>query len=205
MRKLFAVGLLLIVFLLSSTIVFAWENKLPEEAYALVSDPGTYILDVRTPAEWAWVGHPGKVTCKNGDVIGAFLEEPIRKVIHIPWLVWEYVPQNDRYEEVPNRFFDEEVLRQFSPDDIIIIMCRSGGRSVSASEELGDLTHPAFKRLERLGFNNDNVYNMVEGFEGGKDDCGYRTLDAGWKNKGLPYNFSKEGIWVPHQQGRSLK
>jgi rhodanese-related sulfurtransferase len=200
MKKLFGFALLLIMFVLSSTTVFAFTDIEPEDANDMLAyNPNTYILDVRTPAEWSWVGHPGKDKCGNGD----FLEQPTRRVINIPWVVWEYVPQNEEYGEAPNKFFDEEVVRQFSPGDTIIIMCRSGGKSVSAANELEAPTHPACKRLEELGFYD--VYNMLEGFEGGKDEYGYRTLEAGWKNKGLPYNFSKEGIWVPHQEGRSLK
>jgi len=192
--------------------VSAYTDISPDDAYKMIDplsstyNPNTYILDVRTPAEWNWVGHPGKEICKNEgnpDIVrGAFLEEPVRKVIHIPWKLWEYVPQDQKYEEIPNKFFDEEVVRQFSRYDTIIIMCRSGSRSKSASEELEDPTHPACKRLEELGFYS--IYNMPEGFEGGKDACGYRTLYKGWKNKGLPYNYSTEGIWIPQQKGRSL-
>jgi rhodanese-related sulfurtransferase len=114
-----------------------------------------YILDVRTPAEWYWVGHPGKDKCGNG----AFFEETVRKVINIPWNLWEYVPQDKEYKKIPNRFFNEEVVRQFAPGDTIIIMCRSGKRSVIALEELEDSAHPACKRLEELGYYS--IYNML--------------------------------------------
>ena len=33
---------------------------------------------------------------------------------------------------------------------------------------------------------------MLTGFEGEKDDAGYRTI-SGWKVDGLPYNFSGIG------------
>jgi hypothetical protein len=40
------------------------------------------------------------------------------------------------------------------------------------------------------------MYNLDEGFEGGRDpDTGHRTLDAGWKNLGLPYKDKSNGIW----------
>jgi hypothetical protein len=107
---------------------------------------------------------------------------------------------------IPNRFFDEEVVRQFDSGDIIIVMCRSGSRSEKASGELEDPSGPACKRLEKLGY--DNIYNMLEGFEGGrnKDDtgpvnCHHRTKDEGWKNKGLPYVDNDKGIWTPQQNG----
>jgi len=104
---------------------------------------------------------------------------------------------------IPNKFFDEEVVRQFDPDDIIIVMCRSGKRSEKATGELEDPSGPACKRLEELGFYD--IRDMSGGFEGGKDNCCYRTKDAGWKNLCLPYNYSDKGIWTPQQKGRSLK
>lgn len=223
MKKLFSLALVMVFILCGVATVSAYTDIIPEVAYAMVEDPvgfpipdtdpqeyypeGTvaYILDVRTPAEWYWVGHPGKDKCENG----AFLEEPVRKVISIPWYVWKYVPQDEKYDrKIPNRFFDEEVVRQFNPGDIIIVMCRSGKRSVSASEELEEPTHPACKRLEELGYYN--IYNMLGGFEGGRNkatdpaNCQHRTKDEGWKNKGLPYVDNDKGIWTPQQRGRSL-
>jgi rhodanese-related sulfurtransferase len=186
---------------------YEYQDITPEQAYEMVENPtsfdyplGTvaYILDVRTPAEWNWVGHPGKDKCNNGAILEG-------KVINIPFKLWVFDSKTKQYVEELNKFFDEEVVRQFSPDDIIIIMCRSGSRSVSASKELDDPdpTHPAYKRLEELGFYN--IYNMLEGFEGGTDSCGYRELvNKGWKNRGLPYNYSTDGIWTPRQEGRSL-
>ncbi|MCK4485885.1 MAG: hypothetical protein KAU38_03880 [Desulfobacterales bacterium] len=211
MKRLFSLALLTVFILASIGTVSAFENIFPGDAYDMLDPentaykPDAYILDVRTPAEWYWVGHPGKDKCDNG----AFLEEPVRKVINIPWYVWEYVPQDKKYDrKIPNRFFDEEVVRQFDPGDIIIVMCRSGKRSVSASEELEEPTHPACKRLEELGYYN--IYNMLGGFEGGRNkatdpaNCQHRTKDEGWKNKGLPYVDNDKGIWTPQQRGRSL-
>ncbi|MBE9593228.1 MAG: hypothetical protein IMF19_07080, partial [Proteobacteria bacterium] len=187
MKRLFGFALVLAFMLSGIATVFAYEEIGPEEAYNMVEAiENAYILDVRTPSEWHWVGHPGQDKCGNGDFLDG-------KVINIPFELWAYDPNSKEYTEEPNRFFDEEVVRQFDPEDTIILMCRSGSRSSSASGELEDPTHPACKRLEELGFYN--IYNMVEGFEGGKDECGYRTLDAGWKNKGLPYNYSDNGIW----------
>lgn len=215
MKRLFTVALaVLFVFGLIGT-VSARNDIPPENAYDMLDpssgsyDPDAYILDVRTQAEWYWVGHPGVEECcpglecgkcTNPDLRGSFLEG---KVIHIPWYLWEYVPQDQQYDRrIPNAFFDEEVMRQFDEGDIIIIMCRSGKRSCSAYDELEDPTHPAYKRLEDLG--SYTLYNMSGGFEGGKDDCCYRTKEEGWKNLGLPYNYSATGMWTPHQKGRRL-
>ena len=37
-----------------------------------------------------------------------------------------------------------------------------------------------------------NVYNMVTGFQGGKDERGCRTIN-GWVVNGLPYKISSSG------------
>jgi rhodanese-related sulfurtransferase len=202
MNRLYTVALaVLFVFGLIGT-VSARDDILPQEAYDMVRDvPNAYILDVRTQAEWYWVGHPGLEGCST-DPRGSFLEG---KVIHIPWYLWEYVPQDQQYDRhIPNPFFDEEVIRKFDEGDTIVIMCRSGKRSVSSYDELydPDPTHPAYKRLEEL--DSYTLYNMLGGFEGGSNDCGYREKDEGWKNLLLPYNYSATGMWTPPQKGRRL-
>jgi rhodanese-related sulfurtransferase len=161
----------------------------PEEPDAYVSN--AYILDVRTPAEWKWVGHPGQTT--GTTTLGAFLEG---KVINIPYWFWEYEPKTDtyRFSNNVNKFFDAEVARQFNPGDTIILMCKSGGRAGYAGTELEDPSQPASRRLEELG--SFVVYNITGGFEAGD----------GWKQSSLPFNQSDAGIWKPSaQRGRSLK
>lgn len=205
MKRLLGFALVLAFMFTGIATVFAYEEIGPEAAYNMLDsdnvsayNPDAYILDVRTPCEWNWIGHPGKDKCENGD----FLEG---KVKHIPWLLWGFDQKTKQYDLEPNKFFDEEVVRQFDPDvDILILICRSGKRGGKACVEIGTeegYTHPAHKRLEKLGY--FEVYNMVGGFEGGADECGYR-LDAGWKNSGLPYKYGTEGIWTPQQKGRSL-
>ncbi len=57
-------------------------------------------------------------------------------------------------------------------------MCRSGHRSSLAAAD-----------LEAAGY---RAMNMTTGFEGGVDTNGYCTVN-GWRNLGLPYNFSGTG------------
>lgn len=171
--------------------VSAVDSLTATEAYNLLEgDQNAYILDVRTPAEWKWVGHPGQAT---GTTSGAFLEG---KVVNIPFWFWEYDPKTVAYlfANNVNKFFDAEVARRFSPGDTIILMCRSGGRGGYAGAELEDPTQPASKRLDELG--QYQIYNMTGGFEAA----------GGWKASGLPFNQSDAGIWKPsNQKGRSLK
>jgi rhodanese-related sulfurtransferase len=199
MKKLFSLVVALVFVLCGMATVSAFDNITAEDAYEWLEAKDTYILDVRTPCEWNWIGHPGVDKCGNGTSID--LDD---KVKHIPFSLWEFDPSTKAYGMEDNKFFDEEVVRQFDPDDTIILMCRSGHRAKNGCNELEMPTHPAFKRLEELGYYN--LANMIGGFEGGTDPCGYRTLeDSGWKNSGLPYKFGTEGIWTPQQRGRSLK
>ncbi len=169
----------LVLILASVSGAFAYQDVTPAEAYALAtSNPNVYILDVRTIAEWTWVGHPG--VNKPGD--GAELEG---KVVNISYEI-------DRHGElVVNPVFVLAVKKAFcdNPDAVLVTMCRSGSRSVKAA-----------MALEEAGF--ANVLNMATGFEGGKDALGYRTVN-GWKVDGLPYNFNTEGaytFWQPFQK-----
>jgi len=105
-------------------------NKLDPDSSTY--DENAYILDVRTPSEWKWVGHPGKQVVDDSDE-GAFLEG---KVVNIPFWFWEYSPKTDEYlfSNNVNKFFDAAVARRFSPGDTIILMCRSGGRGGLAGD-----------------------------------------------------------------------
>jgi rhodanese-related sulfurtransferase len=75
--------------------------------------------------------------------------------------------------------FVGQVKRIASPDDTVLVICRSGNRSAVAVE-----------MLAQAGFNK--AYTVVDGFEGDRNsdpsnpDYGKRTVN-GWKNAGLPW------------------
>jgi rhodanese-related sulfurtransferase len=150
---------------------FAYNDVDPSTAYDMVAQQGAYILDVRTPQEWNWVGHPG--ANKLGD--GAALEG---YVLNVSYMVYHEGYSNGG-TMIVNTQFVKDVSRLLGKNVAIITMCRSGSRSVKAA-----------LALEAAGFTN--VYNMQTGFEGGKDASGYRAVN-GWKVDGLPYNFSGVG------------
>lgn len=171
---------LMATILLFALPAYGFENVTPTEAYYMATtEANTYILDVRTIAEWHWVGHPGEN--RLGD--GAALEG---KVINIPYMIeykGDFIINPSMLVDVGNTFP--------SPDDVTLItMCRSGGRSVAAAN-----------LLEAAGYSN--VKNMVTGFEGGKDAYGYRTVN-GWKVDGFPYTYSGAGYHIgQHGQGNA--
>lgn len=142
----------------------AFEHIIPVQAYELATAyPDVYILDVRTPEEWKWVGHPGENRLGEGSGLDG-------KVVNIPYLV----QHRDRMMINPTFVSDVKEYFEGKPDAVLITMCRSGHRSLAATAELED-----------VGF---RAINMLTGFEGNRDVRGYRMVN-GWINDGLPYHF----------------
>ena len=125
----------------------------PREALEMTKTQGTYIVDVRSIAEYYLVGHP----------LDAF---------NIPLTFWNEKTQS--FE--PNENFVRDIQERFQKNDVLIFICRSGGRSLKAA---GDGLQAGFSK----------VHSVKEGFEGEKDENGYRTI-GGWKNSSLPYTYN---------------
>lgn len=149
------------------------------EAYEMwKEDPGRIrILDVRTPEEYIFVGHAE--TARN-----------------IPLLFVKHEWNADKNEPVvePNPDFIAEVKGMFAPSDTLLVICRSGGRSALAVNQLA-----------KAGF--VNAYNIVDGMEGDKvDDPGSvfigKRMKNGWKNSGSPwtYDVNPELLWLTKRQ-----
>ena len=136
------------------------------EAYAMwQADPdGVKILDVRTPEEHYFIGH----------ALMAWKVPLIALSYH-----WDSAKQ-----EFPGRLladFVERVRSVLRPEDRILAMCRSGGRSAMAAN-----------LLAQAGFKQ--VYNIVDGMEGDAVDDPHsvfvgQRLKNGWKNSGCPWTY----------------
>lgn len=166
MKKLMMILSIAIFCGIFASSAFAYEDITPADAYDLAtSNPDVFIVDVRTDEEWTWVGHPGANALGEGAELDG-------KVVSV-----EHKKVNRNGELVINRRFVKEIdcLFDEDPNVILIMMCRSGGRSIEAA-----------LRLEEAGYTN--IMNMVTGFEGSKDIYGYRTVN-GWRNDGLPYQY----------------
>jgi rhodanese-related sulfurtransferase len=152
------------------TISYA-DDVTTVEAYNMVCDnTNVYIVDVRTDAEWIWVGHPGPNNTGEGDCLDG-------KVVNIP--VWLGRPGNWSV----NKSFIEDVNEFFEDieDPVLITMCLSGGRSKYAQ---GFLKEEGYV----------DVYNMLTGFQGSVDEYGYRNVN-GWVVVGHPYNYDPIGVY----------
>jgi Rhodanese-related sulfurtransferase len=96
----------------------------PSEAWErLTSDPKAKLVDVRTQAEWVYVGIPDLT--------------PLGKQ---PLLVsWQVFPAMTR-----NEAFAEQLKSQgVQPDDTVLFLCRSGVRSKAAAELVTSLGYTA--------------------------------------------------------------
>jgi rhodanese-related sulfurtransferase len=143
------------------------------EAAKWFNEKKAVIIDVRSPEEFLFVGHTGIAP-------------------NIPFQLWkgEFIRNNGKTQAkmVENPTFVQEVQKKFKPEEIILVMCRSGQRSA-----------PAVEALREAGF--QNVYNMLDGFEGdlAKEGPkkGKREVN-GWKNAGNPWTYSinDDLIWA---------
>jgi rhodanese-related sulfurtransferase len=122
------------------------------------------ILDVRTPDEFLYVGHPAMAW-----------KIPIAAQTY----EWDAAKREFPMKMLPD--FASRVSQVAKPDDTILAMCRSGGRSALA-----------VNLLAQAGFRN--VYNVVDGMEGDAvtdTDSLFlgQRLKNGWKNSGSPWTY----------------
>ena len=153
----------------------------PEKAFKMLEkDPEhTFLVDCRTRAEYQFVGHPEN----SYNVPLRFLTTQVGK---------------KGYTETMNDNFGKDLLSLFNPKtDTLIILCRSGNRSCTACNE-----------AIKAGFDEAKVFNLMGGFEGGKNKnkgsvyYGKRWA-GGWKLEGLPwtYKMDKKLMYQPDIQG----
>lgn len=136
----------------------------PTDAFDILkTDPASAMVDVRTRAEWTFVGLPD-------------ISETGRPL----WLAeWVSYPQM-----APDPHFVERLSAQMEgtvPERLLFI-CRSGGRSMLAAETV---THAFAASGHSVA-----CTNVAEGFEGGLDPQGRRGSTSGWKARGLPWRQS---------------
>jgi rhodanese-related sulfurtransferase len=122
------------------------------------------IFDVRTPEEHLFVGHPAMAW-----------------KIPVAAQTYEWDAEKGQFPMKPLPDFVARVSQVAKPDDTILVMCRSGGRSALA-----------VNLLAKAGFKH--VYNITDGMEGDSVEdpdsvfLGQR-LKNGWKNSGCPWTY----------------
>ncbi|MHA1523716.1 MAG: rhodanese-like domain-containing protein [Alphaproteobacteria bacterium] len=131
----------------------------PEEVWRqLQIDPDAQLVDVRTAAEWAFVGAPD-LSLLN------------KRVVAVEWQVFPAMQRN-------GKFFDlvKSQLGEVGADGsgALYFLCRSGVRSMAAAQ-----------LVSAQGLSN--AYNIADGFEGNRNTAGHRGTTGGWKAQGLAW------------------
>jgi rhodanese-related sulfurtransferase len=89
----------------------------PTEAWErLKTDPNAKLVDVRTQAEWSFVGVPN-------------LAATGKQVLLVSWQVFPTMARNDAFAE-------QLAAHGVKKDDTVLLLCRSGVRSKAAAEHL---------------------------------------------------------------------
>nr|WP_315479786.1 rhodanese-like domain-containing protein [uncultured Rhodoferax sp.] len=117
-----------------------------ELAFAWWQDGEAVLVDVRSDAEREWVGFvPGALA--------------------LAWKQWPGMAMNPQ--------FDAGLQAAVPAGQKVVLLCRSGVRSIAAA-----------KRATELGL---EAYNILEGFEGDPDANAQRGHRGGWRLRGLPW------------------
>jgi sulfur dioxygenase len=118
----------------------------PDEAYVWWQVGDAVLVDVRSDAEREWVGFvPGAIA--------------------LAWKQWPGMTMNAA--------FDEGLKAAVPAGRKVLLLCRSGVRSIAAA-----------RRATELGI---DAYNILEGFEGDPDSHAHRGMLGGWRLRGLPW------------------
>ncbi|WP_439572836.1 rhodanese-like domain-containing protein [Phreatobacter sp.] len=125
---------------------------------AISREADAQLIDVRTTAEWAYVGSPD-------------LKGLDKDAIRIEWQVFPHMGVNPDFVA---RLAAALAARGVQPSAKLYFLCRSGVRSKAA----------AIAATE-AGF--ASCFNVAGGFEGPPDAGGHRGRVAGWKAAGLPW------------------
>ena len=118
----------------------------PQQAFEWWQRGEAALVDIRSDAEREWVGFvPGALA--------------------VAWKQWPGMLMNSN--------FDPALLAAVAPDKKVLLLCRSGVRSIAAA-----------RRATELGL---EAYNILEGFEGDANEDGQRGHKGGWRYHGLPW------------------
>lgn len=129
-----------------------------EDVWArLAEDAGAVLIDVRTRAEWTFVGLPdlGKIG---------------KRILTVEW---------QTYPDGTDAGFTDRMTKALdaagaTKDNELFFICRSGARSRMAAEAMA---HAGYRRCR----------NVADGFEGPLDADRHRGQVAGWKAAGLAW------------------
>ncbi len=124
----------------------------------LVATPDATLIDVRTAAEWAFVGLP---------TLAAIGKAPLL-------VAWNEFPSGAQLPDFAGRLETALAEAEIGPDAPLYFLCRSGARSRSAA-------------IVATAAGHRHAYNIEQGFEGALDANRHRATSGSWKAEGLPW------------------
>jgi len=130
-----------------------------EASFTLLSrDAAAVLIDVRTHAEWSYVGVPDLEDIGKAPV----LQE------------WQTYPDQTTVTDFGATLARRLEAQGVGRDDPLLFLCRSGVRSLSAAQA-----------MREIGYTR--CLNVEHGFEGPPDADRHRGGVGGWKADGLPW------------------
>ena len=129
----------------------------------LAEKPDSILVDVRTNAEWSFVGIPDLSSVDKQAIL----------------IEWSQFPTMTKNKDFASNLMDK--LNGSAPSDVYFL-CRSGVRSLAAAALM-------IETFAAQGW-SVNCINVTEGFEGDLDAEGHRGNLNGWRARGLAWRQS---------------
>ncbi len=143
---------------MSNSMSYAGDVDVNAAYAALSASPNTVLVDVRTRAEWNFVGVPD-LRALGKEVI--FTE-------------WQGFPAGSPVPDFVATLSSELERKGLDKTVQIYFLCRSGARSLNAAIAMTQAGYGA-------------CFNIADGFEGPLDGTSHRGNAGGWKASGLPW------------------
>jgi rhodanese-related sulfurtransferase len=151
--------------------------------------PDTYLVDIRTQAEYQFIGHPFKA-------------------YNFPYFFFTttFAKDDERpsYQLTKNKAFLEQIGKVFKKSDNLLLLDRDGTRSAQAAKELFNAgyknafdVYDGFEGAEFPAFDDPNKHkyyrqlakrNNIYGFE--------HRRHSGWQFWGLPWTYEMDPKYV---------
>ena len=141
------------------------NDSAPETSRPHVQPASGYAGDITAPLAWQWV--------QSGEAVLVDVRSDAERewvgfvpgAVAVAWKQWPGMALN------PD--FDAALQAAVPAGKRVVLLCRSGVRSVAAA-----------RRATELGL---QAYNLLEGFEGDADAQARRGRLGGWRLQGLPW------------------
>jgi len=134
-------------------------DMLSADAYGILAgDATSTLIDVRTQAEWAYVGVPD-------------LSSLGKTTLFLEWQTFPSMQVDESFVARLSTVLETAGVKRGAP---LVFICRSGVRSRHAA-------------IAMTGAGWAPCFNVSDGFEGPLDPWRHRSVIGGWKAGGLPW------------------